>query len=984
VLQQLVPLLPEDLKAEGLRRISAALRALREPYKQLQILPSLVQVLPAEDRESVLFDISVAAEQYAWDPEGVAQELVAVAQRLPPDESDWILQRALESAQQAGDAGQRLRSQVAIAANLPYPLRRKAIEGAAAEANSLEWDVEHLGVIGKVAAELAEAGQLGKALQALEVLRASMGANEPVWVDGFSTDSEEVVWRLLTNLVAYLAASGHGRESLRITRHIRSEYDRAALFTELAPTLSLDLMPEAEQAARGIGSEVAQLVALAALSHEQPGSVRLEFLAEALSSAGALAGWERFSALRWLFPFLPSHTALQVDAAQKAVTALRAFEKDSALQPALLELAHHLAQSEHAELAMQCVSVLEAGMFHEDTLWRLACQASTLGFSDQARQMLDAAVDPWVRDHAFAMLALELAKLGHPQLAEDAAGAIHDDDERADLLAEIDRIQTSKRDRTAEKGGQHIPSSQAAEVLENGLAEETLDGFPQTEDDLVYLGYETSFARDSSEELKEEILRQALSFVRRLGSDPTAPESLTLPSDELPPELEDQVQRKALEIAFEMDPGPQHAELLTSLAVDLPEELREEALLGALAATRVINDGSQRLEALVELVSWLPERQAAEYAGAVAKAKESAAATAGHGGETSPDGPESLAESSWDDGDLVGTQDDDGDFDADDWPSPYRPEAFIEENDDVEPDDGPDSEWLDAFDEEDEYAPDPYEEAWKRRQAAAQLAREHADQGHFDEALDALNNVDDSALHRQVLLQIAPLLPEDKTEGVLESLSRIAEDGVRASALADLAPSMPTRLLGRALQLVGGMQDGWARAKALPALSPRLSPRRFPEVLELVREIQPVGARSRALAELAPQLPRPLHLEALELATQLDGAKARAYALAALCQCIQSDLCEKALQEALAAVASIGDERDRTRILANLAPLLAELPESPSRSLWLNALHALAGRSRADLLADLLAAKPVLLATGGTEAVREMIRTVQAVGRWWP
>jgi hypothetical protein len=83
-------------------------------------------------------------------------------------------------------------------------------------------------------------------------------------------------------------------------------------------------------------------------------------------------------------------------------------------------------------------------------------------------------------------------------------------------------------------------------------------------------------------------------------------------------------------------------------------------------------------------------------------------------------------------------------------------------------------------------------------------------------------------------------------------------------------------------------------------------------------------------------------------------------------------------------VASIGDERDRTRILAELASLLEALPVARRRTLWLNALHALAGRSRADLLADLLAAKPVLLATGGTAAVRETIQALQSAGRWWP
>jgi hypothetical protein len=90
------------------------------------------------------------------------------------------------------------------------------------------------------------------------------------------------------------------------------------------------------------------------------------------------------------------------------------------------------------------------------------------------------------------------------------------------------------------------------------------------------------------------------------------------------------------------------------------------------------------------------------------------------------------------------------------------------------------------------------------------------------------------------------------------------------------------------------------------------------------------------------------------------------------------------VEEALAAARRIGDDEDRARALAELAPRLAALPQAKALPLWGEALQLSAARSRRGLLADLAALAPVIAALGGPEAITETCRAIEDVGRWWP
>jgi len=79
-----------------------------------------------------------------------------------------------------------------------------------------------------------------------------------------------------------------------------------------------------------------------------------------------------------------------------------------------------------------------------------------------------------------------------------------------------------------------------------------------------------------------------------------------------------------------------------------------------------------------------------------------------------------------------------------------------------------------------------------------------------------------------------------------------------------------------------------------------------------------------------------------------------------------------------------GYAADRARAFAKLAPQLAALHRERCLPLWQETLELSATRSRQELLADVAALAPVVVALGGPESVEETCRAIHDVGRWWP
>jgi hypothetical protein len=150
------------------------------------------------------------------------------------------------------------------------------------------------------------------------------------------------------------------------------------------------------------------------------------------------------------------------------------------------------------------------------------------------------------------------------------------------------------------------------------------------------------------------------------------------------------------------------------------------------------------------------------------------------------------------------------------------------------------------------------------------------------------------------------------------------------------------------------------------------------------RAIWDAGARAIALSGLAPHLGEPersrVLAEAVTAARAIATEGVRAEALSALAPHLGPEL----LSEALGVARAIGYERYRALALSALAGQLASLPSSSLIKAWSVTLHQLLVRKRNELLCDLKALTPVILALGGRQAAEELASAIVDVGRWWP
>jgi len=191
---------------------------------------------------------------------------------------------------------------------------------------------------------------------------------------------------------------------------------------------------------------------------------------------------------------------------------------------------------------------------------------------------------------------------------------------------------------------------------------------------------------------------------------------------------------------------------------------------------------------------------------------------------------------------------------------------------------------------------------------------------------------------------------------------RIAWEPERVEALTELIPLLPVgqreMVLREALMVAQAIEKEWERSRAMMELAPHLPAPLLRQMLDAILKINDRPIRTRVLIEVMPQLP------------ELDRAEA--------------------IYEALAAVQGIEEKESRSKMVHSLASHLASLPYATLARLWLRGqeeidfLHTLARRSRQDLLSDLCALIPMIIALGGPGQAVEIFHAIQDVGRWWP
>jgi len=142
------------------------------------------------------------------------------------------------------------------------------------------------------------------------------------------------------------------------------------------------------------------------------------------------------------------------------------------------------------------------------------------------------------------------------------------------------------------------------------------------------------------------------------------------------------------------------------------------------------------------------------------------------------------------------------------------------------------------------------------------------------------------------------------------------------------------------------------------------------------------------LTGLVPHLPEAsreaILQDALSTAQEIEDEWYRAEALNGLIPHLPAALRETALREIMCATFEMRWEKTRAENLAKLMSQLMELSPSALLSFWQKLLRHLVQHSRQEFLEELPALTPIVVKLGRNEAIVELFRTIQDVGRWWP
>jgi hypothetical protein len=288
-------------------------------------------------------------------------------------------------------------------------------------------------------------------------------------------------------------------------------------------------------------------------------------------------------------------------------------------------------------------------------------------------------------------------------------------------------------------------------------------------------------------------------------------------------------------------------------------------------------------------------------------------------------------------------------------------------------------------------------------------------------AFAAIQDIEDEFARARALRALAPHLPPDLILAAFAAVQDIEDESARAAALGALAPHLPPDLLLAAFAAVQDIEDEFARADALGALAPHLPLDLLSQALHaalIADQDIPLlwTVRTDALAALAPRLPYQLLRDALATVQNITDKRYRVHVLGALAPHLPPDLRSQELRDALAAVQNIGRKHDRARALGALAPHLPpdllraalaaardvrdasactaalgalaphliQIPRQNLYPMWQETLPVLARRTRRDLLADLRALVPVIVALGESDAIAATFRAIQDVAARWP
>lgn len=250
----------------------------------------------------------------------------------------------------------------------------------------------------------------------------------------------------------------------------------------------------------------------------------------------------------------------------------------------------------------------------------------------------------------------------------------------------------------------------------------------------------------------------------------------------------------------------------------------------------------------------------------------------------------------------------------------------------------------------------------------------------------------DAHLLIQLLPHLTESLKDRGLEQALDAAGAVKSKEYQMRLMVDLVPFLPERgrdrIPSQARVIDELMQKRKWRTYILPRLASHVPElvsaetlvKVFAEALSAVRRTENDHRQAKDLQALFPWLPEQLLVEALVSTREIESERWRAETLSKLIPYLPDAL----LPEALAAASEIENVYDRSGVLVTISPRLVDLPAYNLGWLSRETAHALSVRTRRALLEDLPLVVPILVAAGGAEAVWDLFKAIQDVGRWWP
>jgi hypothetical protein len=178
----------------------------------------------------------------------------------------------------------------------------------------------------------------------------------------------------------------------------------------------------------------------------------------------------------------------------------------------------------------------------------------------------------------------------------------------------------------------------------------------------------------------------------------------------------------------------------------------------------------------------------------------------------------------------------------------------------------------------------------------------------------------------KVLAELSPRLPElGENEHILNMVRSISNPYDRTNALAGLVPNLPRYLLDSAVEIASSFAEDAEKTQALMVLVPYLSRIHLRQLQITAREMQERASGLRLLLALMPYLPDEEHMPLFkEMREGVDDIEERTQRDRFLVELATSLARLGYLPEVVQTIELLKDQRQRTRVLVNLAPYLPE------------------------------------------------------------